>query len=156
MASLKGPRHGGANNKVMAMMDDIKENVKDWADEDCVTEYLTKILDKQAFDNSGLIYGLGHAVYTKSDPRCAIGQLGELEYMFVVVDGRRKDSDGCSTDELGQWMFEQGCVQAYNLDGGNSALMWFGGENYSDKTTKNERTVSDFIYISTAIKPEEE
>lgn len=91
-----------------------------------------------------------------SEPRCAIGQLGEREYMFVVVDGRRKDSDGCSTYELGQWMFEQGCVQAYNLDGGNSALMWFGGENYSDKTTKNERAVSDFIYIATAIKPEEE
>ena len=91
-----------------------------------------------------------------SEPRCAIGQLGEREYMFVVVDGRRKDSDGCSTHELGQWMFEQGCVQAYNLDGGNSALMWFGGENYSDKTTKNERAVSDFIYIATAIKPEEE
>ena len=95
-------------------------------------------------------------IRSKSEPRCAIGQLGELEYMFVVVDGRRKDSDGCSTEELGQWMFEQGCVQAYNLDGGNSALMWFGGENYSDKTTKNERTVSDFIYISTAVKPEEE
>lgn len=91
-----------------------------------------------------------------SEPRCAIGQLGEREYMFVVVDGRRKDSDGCSTYELGQWMFEQGCVQAYNLDGGNSALMWFGDENYSDKTTKNERAVSDFIYIATAIKPEEE
>lgn len=100
--------------------------------------------------------GNRYNIKSKSEPRCAIGQLGELEYMFVVVDGRRKDSDGCSTDELGQWMFEQGCVQAYNLDGGNSALMWFGGENYSDKTTKNERTVSDFIYISTAIKPEEE
>ncbi len=91
-----------------------------------------------------------------SEPRCAIGQMGELEYMFVVVDGRRKDSDGCSTDELAQWMHEQGCIQAYNLDGGNSALMWFGGENYSDKTVKNERAVSDFIYISTAVKPEEE
>ena len=100
--------------------------------------------------------GNRYNIKSKSEPRCAIGQLGELEYMFVVVDGRRKDSDGCSTDELAQWMFEQGCVQAYNLDGGNSALMWFGGENYSDKTTKNERTVSDFIYISTAIKPEEE
>lgn len=90
------------------------------------------------------------------EPRCAIGQLGELEYMFVVVDGRRKDSEGCSTAELGQWMYEQGCIQAYNLDGGNSALMWFGGENYSDKTTKNERSVSDFIYISTAVISGEE
>jgi len=100
--------------------------------------------------------GNRYNIKSKSEPRCAIGQLGEKEYMFVVVDGRRKDSDGCSTDELAQWMFEQGCVQAYNLDGGNSALMWFGGENYSDKTTKNERSVSDFIYIATAIKPEEE
>ncbi len=91
-----------------------------------------------------------------SEPRCAIGQMGTLEYMFVVVDGRRKDSDGCSTAEMAQWMLEQGCLQAYNLDGGNSALMWFGGENYSDKTVKNERAVSDFIYISTAVKPEEE
>ena len=100
--------------------------------------------------------GNRYNIKSKSEPRCAIGQLGELEYKIVVDDGRRKDSDGCSTYELGQWMFEQGCVQAYNLDGGNSALMWFGGENYSDKTTKNERAVSDFIYIATAIKPEEE
>lgn len=91
-----------------------------------------------------------------TEPRCAIGQTGEKEYLFVVVDGRRKDSDGCSTSELAQWMHEQGCQQAYNLDGGNSALMWFGGENYSDKTVKGERAVSDFIYIATAVKPEEE
>ena len=72
MASLKGPRHGGANNKVMAMMDDIKEHVQDWNDEGCVADYLTKLLNKEAFDRSGLIYGLGHAVYTKSDPRCEV------------------------------------------------------------------------------------
>ena len=69
MASLKGPRHGGANSKVMAMMSDIKTHVRDWADEDCVADYLTRILNKEAFDGSGLIYGLGHAVYTKTDPR---------------------------------------------------------------------------------------
>lgn len=100
--------------------------------------------------------GNRYNIKSTSEPRCAIGQLGELEYMFVVVDGRRDDSDGCSTYELGQWMQEQGCVQAYNLDGGNSALMWFGGENYSDKSAKSERSVSDFIYISTAVMPEEE
>lgn len=100
--------------------------------------------------------GNRYNIRSTEEPRCAIGQLGELEYMFVVVDGRRKDSDGCSTDELAQWMYEQGCVQAYNLDGGNSALMWFGGENYSDKTVKNERSVSDFIYISTAVIDEAE
>ena len=100
--------------------------------------------------------GNRYNIKNTSEPRCAIGQMGELEYMFVVVDGRRNDSDGCSTAELGQWMFEQGCVQAYNLDGGNSALMWSAGENYTDKTTKNERSVSDFIYISTAVMSEEE
>jgi citrate synthase len=72
MASLKGPRHGGANNKVMAMMDDIKENISDWNDDGCVADYLTKMLNKEAFDRSGLIYGLGHAVYTKTDPRCEV------------------------------------------------------------------------------------
>ena len=72
MSSLKGPRHGGANSKVMAMMDDIKEHVRDWNDEGCVADYLTKMLNKEAFDRSGLIYGLGHAVYTKTDPRCEV------------------------------------------------------------------------------------
>lgn len=72
MSSLKGPRHGGANSKVMAMMADIKSHVKDWNDEDCVADYLTKMLNKEAFDHSGLIYGLGHAVYTKTDPRCEV------------------------------------------------------------------------------------
>ena len=72
MASLKGPRHGGANSKVMAMMDDVKEHVRDWNDEGCVADYLTRILNKDAFDRSGLIYGLGHAVYTKTDPRCEV------------------------------------------------------------------------------------
>ncbi|MCI8803921.1 MAG: citrate/2-methylcitrate synthase [Oscillibacter sp.] len=72
MASLKGPRHGGANSKVMEMMANIKEHVRDWADEDCVRHYLTRLLDKEAFDGSGLIYGLGHAVYTRSDPRCEV------------------------------------------------------------------------------------
>ncbi len=69
MSSLKGPRHGGANIKVMDMMDDIRKNVSDWSDEDEIRNYLTKILDGDAFDGKGLIYGMGHAVYSKSDPR---------------------------------------------------------------------------------------
>lgn len=69
IASLKGPRHGGANLKVQNMFKDIKTNVKDWTDEAAITEYLKKILNKEAFDHSGLIYGMGHAVYTLSDPR---------------------------------------------------------------------------------------
>ncbi|MEG1989354.1 MAG: citrate/2-methylcitrate synthase, partial [Oscillibacter sp.] len=72
MSSLKGPRHGGANSKVMEMMADIKQQIADWADEDQVTAYLTRLLDGDAFDHSGLIYGLGHAVYTKTDPRCEV------------------------------------------------------------------------------------
>ena len=69
IGSLKGPRHGGANLKVQNMFTDIKAHIKDWTDEAEVSEYLKKILDKQAFDKSGLIYGMGHAVYTLSDPR---------------------------------------------------------------------------------------
>ena len=69
IGSLKGPRHGGANLKVLQMFDDIKEHCPDWKDKAAITEYLAKILDKKAFDGSGLIYGMGHAVYTESDPR---------------------------------------------------------------------------------------
>ena len=69
MSSLKGPRHGGVNIKVMEMMDDIREHVKDYEDKDEIKAYLTKILEGQAFDQKGLIYGMGHAVYSLSDPR---------------------------------------------------------------------------------------
>jgi len=72
LGSLKGPRHGGANNRVIHMFDDIKANLKDWTDEEEITEYLRKILRKEAFDGAGLIYGLGHAVYSVSDPRAQI------------------------------------------------------------------------------------
>ncbi|MCD8133750.1 MAG: citrate/2-methylcitrate synthase [Clostridiales bacterium] len=69
LGSLKGSRHGGANLKVQHMFADIKEHIEDWTNEAEVEAYLQKILDKQAFDRSGLIYGMGHAVYTLSDPR---------------------------------------------------------------------------------------
>ena len=72
VGSLKGRRHGGANMKVMEMMDDIKANVKDWSSEKEVEAYLRKILRKEAFDRTGLIYGQGHAVYTISDPRAIL------------------------------------------------------------------------------------
>lgn len=72
LGSLKGPRHGGANIKVMQMFDDIKANIKDWTDEEEVARYLTDILNKKAFDKSGLIYGMGHAVYSISDPRANV------------------------------------------------------------------------------------
>lgn len=84
LASLKGPKHGGANVKVYEMFEDIKQNVSDWKDEDAIADYLEKLLDKKAFDRKGLIYGMGHAVYTISDPRQrilkgAVQQLAEVE-----------------------------------------------------------------------------
>ena len=72
LGSLKGPKHGGANIKVCAMFNDIKTNVRDWDDEEEVAEYIKKILHKEAFDRAGLIYGIGHAVYSVSDPRALI------------------------------------------------------------------------------------
>ena len=72
LASLKGPRHGGANIKVIQMFEDMKAHVGDWNDDDEIKNYLQKLLNKQAFDNSGLIYGMGHAVYSLSDPRALV------------------------------------------------------------------------------------
>jgi citrate synthase len=72
LGSLKGPKHGGANAKAGEMIDDCAANVSDWSSDDQVADYLTKVLNKQAFDRSGLIYGLGHAVYTITDPRAEI------------------------------------------------------------------------------------
>lgn len=72
LGSLKGPRHGGANLKVQQMFDDIKSHIKDWENEDEISEYLQGLLDKKGFDKSGLIYGMGHAVYSESDPRAVI------------------------------------------------------------------------------------
>lgn len=72
LCSLKGPKHGGANIKVMKMFEDLKANVSDWSDDSAIEEYLTKLLHKEAFDKAGLIYGMGHAVYSISDPRARV------------------------------------------------------------------------------------
>lgn len=72
IGSLKGPRHGGANIKVVQMFEDMKAKVNDWADEEEVSTYLKALLHKEAFDHAGLIYGVGHAIYSKSDPRAVI------------------------------------------------------------------------------------
>ena len=72
LGSLKGPRHGGANLKVENMFADIKDHVRNWGSDDAIRAYLEKIINKEAFDHSGLIYGMGHAVYTLSDPRAVI------------------------------------------------------------------------------------
>lgn len=72
LGSLKGPKHGGANIKVVKMFEDMKKNIKDWTDEDEIRSYLHALLNKQVFDKAGLIYGMGHAVYSISDPRANI------------------------------------------------------------------------------------
>jgi citrate synthase len=75
LGSLKGPKHGGANFKAGEMIEDIAEHVEDWDNDDEICSYLTKILRRQAFDGTGLLYGLGHAVYTVTDPRAEIVKL---------------------------------------------------------------------------------
>src|SRR5699024_11092110 len=72
IGSLKGPRHGGANIKVIQMFEDMKKEVKDWADEEEVSRYLDRLLNKDAFDKAGLIYGVGHAVSAISGPRAVV------------------------------------------------------------------------------------
>lgn len=72
LSSLKGPKHGGANIKVVEMMADISEHITDWNDQEAVKCYLERLVDKQAFDKKGLIYGMGHAVYSLSDPRARV------------------------------------------------------------------------------------
>ena len=72
LCSMKGPLHGGANKKVKRMMEDIMENVPDWQDEGKLIDYLRKILRREAFDRTGIIYGYGHAIYTLSDPRALL------------------------------------------------------------------------------------
>lgn len=86
LCSLKGPKHGGANVKVKLMFDDLKAHVKDWDDLDAIRAYLCDLLDKKAFDHAGLIYGMGHAVYSISDPRAVlfeqfVGKLSEEKGM---------------------------------------------------------------------------
>ena len=72
LGSLKGPKHGGANIKVVRMIEDMKQTLPDWTDEDAIVGYLRRLLHKEAFDRAGLIYGMGHAVYSLSDPRANI------------------------------------------------------------------------------------
>ena len=89
LGSLKGPKHGGANLKVQEMFEDIKANVTQWENEDMIHNYLEKILNKEVFDHTGLIYGIGHAVYTESDPRCVI--LKEYAQKLSIEKGREEE-----------------------------------------------------------------
>ena len=98
MCSLKGPRHGGANIKVTEMMADIHKNVKDPDDKDALKAYLLKILEKEAFDRQGLIYGMGHAVYSLSDPRERV--LKEYARKLAYETGKEKKFDFYESVEL--------------------------------------------------------
>lgn len=89
LGSLKGPKHGGANIKVVQMFDDMKKRVKDWKDEDEISDYLRKLLHKEAFDRRGLIYGMGHAVYSISDPRATLFK--KFVQRLAEDKGRMKD-----------------------------------------------------------------
>lgn len=89
MSSLKGPKHGGANIKVMEMMSDIRNHVSDFSDKDEVATYLTKIINKEAFDKTGLVYGMGHAVYSLSDPRERVFK--DYVEKLAAEKGREKD-----------------------------------------------------------------
>ena len=89
LGSLKGPKHGGANIKVVKMFEDIKEHVKDWADDEELYAYLKKLLHKEAFDRSGLIYGMGHAVYSLSDPRAKI--MSQFVERLSAEKGRKEE-----------------------------------------------------------------
>ena len=89
LGSLKGPKHGGANIKVCEMFEDMKKNVNDWNDEEEISIYLRKLLHKEAFDKAGLIYGMGHAVYSISDPRAQIFK--KFVKQLAEEKGRQKD-----------------------------------------------------------------
>ncbi len=91
IGSLKGPQHGGASVKAYDMMQDLKETVKNWRSEQEIEEYLTRILQKNAFDKTGLIYGIGHAVYTVSDPRARL--LRDYARALAYEAGREKEYD---------------------------------------------------------------
>ncbi len=109
IGSLKGPRHGGANIKVMQMLETIKDGVKDWNDDEEVENFLHKIIRKEAGDGSGLIYGMGHAVYTLSDPRAVILKKNamelakgtEFEAEFKLLDSIERITPKVFADERG-------------------------------------------------------
>ena len=97
LSSLKGPKHGGANIKVMQMMDDIRTHVTDPLDEDAMSDYLGRIVDRQAFDQKGLIYGMGHAVYSLSDPRAVVFK--SFVHQLADAKGRSRDFEYYNTIE---------------------------------------------------------
>jgi len=89
----------------------------------------------------------------EGEPRMAIGQMDTLSYVLVLAEGRIDESRGATHQEIADFMYNLGCLQAFNLDGGNTATMVFNGNYYQKKTVKNERPQSDIIYFATAVDP---
>jgi len=136
ICSLKGPLHGGANHEVLSMMDNIKENVKRWDSEKEVREYLLKILNKKAHDRSGKIYGIGHAVYTISDPRTIL--LKEQAKELAKEKGRLEEFELYSLiEELAPKIFYE-----------------FKGDKVAKRVCANVDFYSGFVYSCIGIKEE--
>ncbi len=120
LGSLKGPRHGGANKKVSLMFEDMKKNVHDWEDDEEIKTYLTALLNKQAFDRSGLIYGMGHAVYSISDPRAKtfrkfVKKLSEEKNMLKEYALYEKGRKTCTGSNRGRTPYLQRCQCQYRF-----------------------------------------
>ena len=122
ISSLKGPRHGGANMKVMHMLEDFKENVKNWEDEGQVADHLRKVINKEANDHSGLVYGMGHAVYTLSDPREKILKRKAME----LAKGKDIESEFRLLDKI-----ETLTPEIFKQEKGSSKVMCANVDMYS-------------------------
>jgi citrate synthase len=136
IGSLKGPLHGGANVRVLEMMENIKSHVKDWKDEDEVKNYLLKILNREANDFSGKIYGVGHAVYTISDPRAIILKSKARE--LAIEKGRLEEFELYS-------LVEKVTPEVFRL---------FKGEKTAKTLCINVDFYSGFVYSCLAISKE--
>lgn len=136
LASLKGPLHGGANHEVLTMMDNIKKNIKDWSNEKEVEDYLWKILKKEAFDRSGKIYGIGHAVYTVSDPRAVL-----LKEMARKLADEKKRSE-----EYGLYESIEKLTPQIFYD--------FKGEKTAKRVCANVDFYSGFVYSCIGLREE--
>ncbi|NDV97223.1 citrate synthase [Dysgonomonas sp. 521] len=128
IGSLKGPLHGGANLKVIDMMKTIKNNVKDWTSVEEIDNYLRKILNKEAYDHTGLIYGIGHAIYTISDPRTVL--LKEMAKDLAIEKGREAEFNFYS-------LLEERAI--YNF-------MEMKGKNVNKQVCANVDFYSGFVY----------
>lgn len=136
IGSLKGPLHGGANIKVQGMLADMKKNVNDWTSVDQIDSYLLKILNKEAFDRTGLIYGIGHAVYTISDPRA--GLLKEMARELAREKGREDEFEFME-------LIEERAVEVF-LD--------FKKQRAKSRTCINVDFYSGFVYDAIGLPPE--